>query len=265
MNVKKFGWLLLVALTLVLTACGKSQSQNGKLKVMTTFYPVYDFTKNIVGDEGTVDLLIGAGSEPHEYELSAKGRAMIQDSDVFVYENENMETWVPNLLKSMKDKKTKVIDATKGMVLLPGLEEEHEHEGGEEHHHEYDPHLWLSPHRAMKMVESIRDQLVAAYPDKKKTFEKNAQAYLKKLQALDQAYQDGLKDAKQKNFVTQHAAFRYLALDYGLNQVAISGISPDSEPSAARLRELTEYIKKNEIKVIYFEENASKSLAKTLS
>ena len=113
MNFKKFGWLLLVALTLVLTACGKSQSQNGKLKVMTTFYPVYDFTKNIVGDEGTVDLLIGAGSEPHEYELSAKGRAMIQDSDVFVYENENMETWVPNLLKSMKDKKTKVIDATK--------------------------------------------------------------------------------------------------------------------------------------------------------
>ena len=61
--------------------------------------------KIIVGDEGTVDLLIGAGSEPHEYELSAKGRAMIQDSDVFVYENENMETWVPNLLKSMKDKK----------------------------------------------------------------------------------------------------------------------------------------------------------------
>ena len=205
--------MLLVAFALILTACGKSQSQNGKLKVMTTFYPVYDFTKNIVGDEGTVDLLIGAGSEPHEYELSAKGRAMIQDSDVFVYENENMETWVPNLLKSMKDKKTKVIDATKGMVLLPGLEEEHEHEGGEEHHHEYDPHLWLSPHRAMKMVESIRDQLVAAYPDKKKTFEKNAQAYLKKLQALDQAYQDGLKDAKQKNFVTQHAAFRYLALD----------------------------------------------------
>ena len=87
MNFKKFGWFLLVALILVLTACGKSQSQNGKLKVMTTFYPVYDFTKNIVGDEGTVDLLIGAGSEPHEYELSAKGRAMIQDSDVFVYGN----------------------------------------------------------------------------------------------------------------------------------------------------------------------------------
>ena len=92
MKYKKIGLMLLVAFVLILTACGKSQSKNGKLKVMTTFYPVYDFTKNIVGDEGTVDLLIGAGSEPHEYELSAKGRAMIQDSDVFVYENENMES-----------------------------------------------------------------------------------------------------------------------------------------------------------------------------
>ncbi len=89
-----------------------------------------------------------------------------------------------------------------------------------------------------------------AYPDKKKTFEKCPETYLKKLQALDQAYQDELKN-ETKEFVTQHAAFRYLALDYGLNQVAVFKFR-DSEPSAARLRELTEYIQKNEIKVIYF-------------
>ena len=82
---------------------------------------------------------------------------------------------------------------------------------------------------------------------------------------MDDSYTKSLSAAKQKNFVTQHAAFRYLALDYGLNQVSISGLSPDSEPSATRLSELTEYIKKNDIKVIYFEENASKSLSKTLS
>ena len=82
---------------------------------------------------------------------------------------------------------------------------------------------------------------------------------------MDHAYQDGLKDAKQKNFVTQHAAFRYLALDYGLNQVAISGISPLIASLLLHDCELTEYIKKNEIKVIYFEENASKSLAKPCS
>ena len=82
---------------------------------------------------------------------------------------------------------------------------------------------------------------------------------------MDKAYAEGLSQAKQKSFVTQHAAFNYLALDYGLKQVAISGLSPDAEPSAARLAELTEYVKKNKIAYIYFEENASQALANTLS
>ena len=99
----------------------------------------------------------------------------------------------------------------------------------------------------------------------KKRLLKNAAAYIEKLQALDKAYTEGLSQAKQKSFVTQHAAFNYLALDYGLKQVAISGLSPDAEPSAARLAELTEYIKKNKISYIYFEENASQALANTLS
>ena len=107
------------------------------------------------------------------------------------------------------------------------------------------PMFWLSPVRAVKLVEHIRDSLSADYPDKKETFEKNAAAYIEKLQALDKAYAEGLTQAKQKSFVTQHAAFNYLALDYGLKQVAISGLSPDAEPSAARLAELTEYVKKN--------------------
>ena len=262
---KKLVWLVLAFCSLLLVACSGGQNQSGKLKVMTTFYPVYEFTKQVIGDEGDVELLIGSGSEPHDFELSAKGRAKIQESDVFVYENENMETWVPQLLQSMDGKKTKVVKATENMLLLPGGEEEHDHEGGEEHHHDYDPHVWLSPQRAIKMVETIRDQLVKQYPDKKDSFTANADAYIAKLKKLDDSYTKSLSAAKQKNFVTQHAAFRYLALDYGLNQVSISGLSPDSEPSATRLSELTEYIKKNDIKVIYFEENASKSLSKTLS
>lgn len=152
------------------------------------------------------------------------------------------------------------------MLLLPGTEEEEDHDHGSEgHHHEYDPHVWLSPKRAIKMVENIRDSLSKRYPDKKVTFQKNAAAYIKKLETLDKEYAAGLANAKQKSFVTQHAAFRYLALDYGLKQVPISGLSPDSEPSAARLAELTKYIKKNNIKYIYFEENASQALASTLA
>ncbi len=264
---KKLSLLLASLCALFLVACSNQKQADGKLNIVTTFYPVYEFTKQVAGDTANVELLIGAGTEPHEYEPSAKAVAKIQDADTFVYENENMETWVPKLLESLDKKKVKTIKATGDMLLLPGGEEEeegHDH-GGEGHHHDYDPHVWLSPARTIKLVEHIRDSLSADYPDKKETFEKNAAAYIEKLQVLDKAYTDGLSQAKQKSFVTQHAAFNYLALDYGLKQVSISGLSPDAEPSAARLAELTEYIKKNKISYIYFEENASQALANTLS
>ena len=263
---KKIGLLVASLLSIFLVACSNQKSANGKLNVVTTFYPVYEFTKQVAGDTANVKLLIGAGTEPHEYEPSAKAVATIQDADAFVYENENMETWVPKLLKTLKKGKVNVVKATGKMLLLPGTEEEGDHDHGKEgHHHEYDPHVWLSPKRAIKMVENIRDSLSKRYPDKKATFQKNAAAYIKKLESLDKEYATGLANAKQKSFVTQHAAFRYLALDYGLKQVPISGLSPDSEPSAARLAELTKYIKKNNIKYIYFEENASQALASTLA
>ena len=264
---KKIGYLLVGLCALTLAACSGQAKNDGKLKLVTTFYPVYEFTKQVAGDTANVDLLIGAGTEPHDYEPSAKAVATIQEADAFVYENENMETWAPDVVKNLEGKKTKVIKATEGMLLLPGSEEEEEgHDHSEEgHHHEFDPHVWLSPSRAIKMVESIRDQLSADFPDQKATFEKNAKAYISKLENLDKTYQTSLSAAKQKNFVTQHTAFAYLALDYGLKQVSITGLSPEGEPSAARLAELAKYIKDNQIKYIYFEENASQKVAETLA
>ena len=254
---------------LALAACtnGASGKDDGKLNVVTTFYPVYEFTKQVAGDEANVELLIKAGTEVHDFEPSAKDIAKIQEADTFVYENENMETWVPDVLESVDTKKVDVIKATQGMLLLPGSEDDdHDHGEGEEgHHHEYDPHVWLSPARSIKLVETIRDGLVAKYPDKKKVFEENAAAYIKELESLDKEYTDTLSAAKQKYFVTQHTAFAYLALDYGLKQVSITGVSANEDPTAARLAELTEYIKKYGIKYIYFEENASKSVAETLA
>lgn len=250
----------------LLIACGSQKVSNKKeIQVVTTFYPVYEFTKQVVGEEADVSLLVKAGTEPHDFEPSAKNIADIQEADIFVYENENMETWVPDLLKSIDDQKGKVIKATEGMLLLPGSEEEeHEHDE-EEHHHEYDPHVWLSPERAISLVERIRDGLVAKYPEKKEVFEKNASAYIGKLEALHADYQASLSKAKQKYFVTQHTAFAYLALDYGLKQVSITGVSANQEPTPSRLAELTKYIQQYGIKYIYFEENASKAVAETLS
>ncbi|HEM5615405.1 zinc ABC transporter substrate-binding protein AdcA [Streptococcus suis] len=265
---KKVGLLFLSVSALLLGACGNSTaSEDGKLNIVTTFYPVYEFTKQVAGDEANVDLLVKAGTEVHGYEPSAKDIARIQEADAFVYENENMETWVHDVEKSLDTTKVNVISATEGRLLLPGGEEEHKgHDhSGERHSHAYDPHVWLSPERAITLVENIRDSLVAKYPEKKDAFETNAAAYIEKLDALDAKYSETLSAAKQKYFVTQHTAFAYLALDYGLKQVSITGVAADEDPTPSRLAELTEYINKYGIKYIYFEENASKSVAETLA
>lgn len=267
---KKLGFIVISLLALIgLTACKSNQAATGdkekKLQIVATFYPVYDFTKNIVGDDGDVTLLMPAGSEPHDYEPSAKDMAKITEADAFVYHNENMETWVPSALKSWQKDKPRIVEGTREMLLLPGGEEDHDHSHEDGHHHELDPHTWLSPYRAIQEVTSIKNQLINLYPDKKAEFEANAKKYVTKLEALDKEYSDVLKTAKQKNFVTQHTAFSYLALDYGLNQVGISGINPDQEPDPSRIAELKHYVEDNEINYIYFENNNQGKAAKTLA
>lgn len=266
-------YLLGVALTtglLLLAACGNTAQDTSKkdeLTVVTTFYPMYDFTKEVVGDKGNVKLLIPAGTEPHDFEPSAKEQAEISDADVFVYNSSDLEFFVDSLKDSVDTNKTLMIEAANGIDLLDMKEEGHEHEGepSDSHSHEYDPHVWLDPVLAIKEVQTIASDLGEKYPDKKETFDKNAAAYIKKLEILNQKYNDELKGAANRTFVTQHAAFAYLANQYGLTQAAISGVSPDQEPTPSRLAELKDFVNKENIKVIYFEENASSKVAETLS
>ena len=128
--------LALSAITLsLLTACqsqsNQSDTKKNGLNVVTTFYPIYDFTKEIVGEEGEVSLMIPAGSEPHDYEPSVKDMAKLNDADAFVYHNENMETWVPKALKNVKEDDVAIVKGTENMVLMAG--EGHDHDHGDSH------------------------------------------------------------------------------------------------------------------------------------
>lgn len=260
-------WLMLAGAMVLSSLISLNQPAHAeeKINVMTTFYPVYEFTKQIVGTQGKVELLIPAGSEAHDYEPSAKDMSKIEKADVFVYHNENLEGWVAKAKKSWHGD-TKVIKGTKGMLLLPGSEDhDHTHEAGHGHSHEYDPHTWVAPPLAKQEVASITKQLSKLYPTKKTVFEKNAAAFSQQLDQLDQQYQTALKDAKQKEFVTQHAAFHYLAVEYGLKEIPIAGLSPDQEPSPAQLAKLKKVVEQKGIKTIYFEKNASSKLAQTLA
>ncbi|MBP1047176.1 zinc ABC transporter substrate-binding protein [Enterococcus sp. BWM-S5] len=264
------GVLLLSAA--ILTACG-SKSESGEdsqdgIKVMTTFYPMYNFTEQVVGDEGTVELLIPSGTDAHDFEPSAKDIAKISDSDVFVYNSTEFETWADDILANVDQEQVKVIEASQNIELMEG--DAHDHEDDEDHadhdhSHDVDPHVWLDPVLAQKEVEEIRDGLIEKYPDKKEAFEKNAAAYIEKLQELDTEYKEAFANAENKTFVTQHAAFGYLANQYGLTQESISGISPDQEPSPSRLAQLKEFIDEHHVSVIYFEATASSKVAETLA
>ena len=260
--------LSLAVLGLVLTACSSNEGKNkanDKLQVVTTFYPMYDFTKNIVGDKADVSMLITGGTEPHDYEPSAKDIARIQDADVFVYNSNEMETWVESVLANIDKKKTKVIEASDAIELMEGSESEEGEEAEHGHEHGLDPHVWLDPVLVKKEVAAISDGIIEVDEKNKATYEENTKNYQGQLSELDKTFKEAFKTAKNREFVTQHAAFGYLAKQYDLKQVSISGISPDQEPSPSELAKIEDFVKKNKVDYIYTEELASSKIAETIA
>ncbi|MGG1678628.1 metal ABC transporter substrate-binding protein [Neobacillus sp. NRS-1170] len=240
------------------TKSEKTSEGSKKLQIVTTFYPMYYFAKKVAGDSANVELLIPNGVEPHDWEPTAKDMAKIQDADIFIYNSQYFELWTEKVLKSINDSKLKVVEASSGIKLMDALE-------GEEHAASKDPHVWLSPVLAQQEVNTIAKALEQADPSNKDQFQKNATALNSELADLDHLYKETIDKAKKKEFVTQHAAFGYLAKQYGLTQIPIAGLSPDVEPTLGKLAELTELTKKKNTKVVYFEEMASSKVAETLA
>jgi len=273
-----------------------SAAPGKRLAIVATFYPMVEFSKQVAGDLGDVTALVPTGVEPHDWEPSAKDMALIQGADVFVY-NGIVEEWAEQALSSAGNDKRVVVEASHGLELVEGEAhshdhghegeeaehegdehghegeeaghegEEHGHEGEEGHDHEHglDPHVWLSPVLAQKQVAAIAAAFGQADPANKEQYQANADAFIHKLQELDQAYREGLATVKRKEFVTQHAAFGYLAKEYGLTQVPISGLSPEQEPSPAEMAEVVEFAKEHDVKTIFFETLVDPKIAETIA
>lgn len=264
-NMKKYLSLFFIFI-LLLSGCSnavkteedKASDGTKKLHIVTTFYPMYYFAQKVAGNTAKVDLLIPNGVEPHDWDPTAKDMAEIQDADVFIYNSRYFETWTEKVLNSIDQSNLKVVEASKGITLINGLSEENGKSTK-------DPHVWLSPVLAQKEVDTITKALEAKDPKNKEQYEKNAAAFKSQLGELDQLYKDTVDKSKSKEFVTQHAAFGYLAKQYGLKQIPIAGLSPDVEPSLGKLAELADLVKKKNIKIIYFEGLTSAKVAKTLA
>lgn len=255
----------------LLSGCGQKEDiqDSGKLTVMASFYPMYDFAVKIGGDKVAVANMIPAGTEPHDWEPATKDIANLEKADVFVYSGAGMEHWAEDVLKTLKNQNLTVAEASSGITLMKG----HEHEEGEnqeaeseEHEHgEFDPHVWLSPANAKIEMENIKDAFVKADPENEAYYQANYETYAGKFDELDKKYKDTLSPLPNKSVVVAHEAFGYLCDAYGLTQMGIEGLSPDSEPDPARMAEVIDFVKENKVKTIFFEDLVSPKVAETIA
>ncbi|WP_372349901.1 metal ABC transporter substrate-binding protein [Streptomyces sp. KL116D] len=254
-----------------LTACGSSaadsKNSDGKLDVVASFYPMQFLAERIGGDHVSVTNLTKPGQEPHDLEVSAQQRAQLEEADAAVY-LKGLQPAVDEAI-SQSGISTKVDAASLTTLEEHGSEvgghaEEHDgHDhGGEEG---TDPHIWLDPVKYAEVAEGVGKALQKADPDHAADYEKNTAALVKELDQLNTTFEDGLKNTDSKVFITTHAAFGYLAERYGLTEEAISGLDPESEPSASRVKDLQEMAKADGVTTVFYETLVSDKTAKTLA
>lgn len=254
---------LLVSFLLMLTGCAGPIGSNAgakKIKVVATVYPVYEFAKRVGGDKIDLTLMTPPGAEPHDWEPTAKDLVKIREAQLFLYQGNGLEPWVEKMLT--QNKTTISVAASHDIPTLPGIsEEEEEGENGVG----VDPHLWLDPVLAQQEVNNIRDALISADEANQDVYTENAAQVNRELAKIDSEYKAATAKFTDKNLVTTHAAFAYLAARYGLNQVAIMGLAPDAEPTPEKMAKVTSFCRQNKVKVVFFETLVSPKLAQMLA
>lgn len=216
-----------------------------RLKVTTSFYPLQYVTERIGGEYVSVTNLTPVGSEPHDFEPSTRDIVALEEQDLIVLSGGGLEGYAK-----------KIQDTAKTRVLLVGEKLMSDPK---------DPHVWLDPVLYAKQAETVGTMLMKLDPANAKTYEANMKWLVDDLERLDEEFVTGLNNCKQKNIVTSHSAFGYLAKRYGLKQVALAGLSPDEEPSSKTLSEITAFAKDNDIHYIFFEELVSPQIAQTIA
>jgi zinc transport system substrate-binding protein len=256
---------LLLLFNLVGCSSETQEGKEGEIKVYTSIYPLYDFTKKVGGDKIQVELLVPPGAEPHGFEPSAKKVAEIEEGNLFLYNGLEMDPWAEKLSKSLEGTSVHTLALGEIQGIEPILfKEDHDHEE-EEEHGIYDPHIWLDPMNAKGMAETIKNELVKIDGENKDYYEERFITFKDNLEKLDKEYRESLSQGQKKEFVVAHAAFGYLARRYDLKQISISGLAPQAEPSPSKLVELTKVVEKYNINTIFFENLSSPKLSEVLA
>jgi zinc transport system substrate-binding protein len=267
----------LVATSLALAGCGSddgtadaADSQADTWDVVAAFYPLQFVAERVGGDVVTVTNLTKPGAEPHDLELAPQDLGTLTDADLAIYLPE-FQPAVDEAIATASD--IEVLDVSESadlsLTYVPGeAEEEHaEEEEGEAHSDEplTDPHFWLDPMRLADVADDVALELSMLDPVAETTFQQNAAALRKELEALDRSFAKGLASCENRLLVTSHTAFGYLADAYDLEQVGLTGLTPETEPNPQDLAEITDIVRDNDVQTVFSETLVSPEVAETVA
>lgn len=267
---KFFAILIALSLALSLAACGDApEDDNGGISVVATTFAPYDFARQLVGDMGTVSMLLPPGSESHSYEPTPKDILEIQNADVFIYVGGESDAWVTDVLESVGEgvRAVTLMDCVELLEeeTVEGMEAEvHDHEHGEAGHEaEYDEHVWTSPRNAALICEKIAAALCEADPANASVYNANLAVYSAELAKLDAAFTGIVADGARKTIIfADRFPLLYFARAYGLTYyAAFPGCSEDAEPSAATVAFIIDKVREEDIPVVFHVELANEDMA----
>ena len=273
--------LLAAAVALPLCACAPAgeEAEDGRLQVVCSLFPYYDFVREIGGAYVSPRLLVAAGREAHSFEPTPMDVIRVSRADVFVYNGGEGEQWVDESLSSAGENIPTVL---RMMDYADMLTEEplaghddhdhadHDHEHDDDHDSddiEYDEHIWTSPVQAMKLCRAICDALCAADPAHAAVYRSNLENYLGQLAELDVAFRQVCSEKKRSLLVFgDRFPLLYFCREYGLDyRAAFHGCSSDTEPSLYTLKFLIDKVRQQDIPVVYALELSSRKVADAIA
>jgi zinc transport system substrate-binding protein len=285
---KVYAVLVSAVLLIGISGCSSQKVSNevkdSKKEVIATLFPQYDFIREIAKDKVNITLLLPPGVEAHSFEPTPQDIAKISNSELFVYTGKYMEPWAQKIIDSLSGKKTQFVDASKGIDLVDEESHHEEHEDAdhkdadhedadhekEENGHSHggkDPHIWLDPVNAQKMVDNILEYLVKVDSSNEGFYRENANNYKNKLAQMDRNFSEDLKKVKSNKIIYGgHFAFGYFAKRYNLTHISpYEGFAPNAEPTPKKIADLIKNLKESGSTAIYYEENIEPKVAKVIS
>jgi zinc transport system substrate-binding protein len=256
-------------LVLFATACaGRTDDDGARPRVVASFYPLAFVVEEVGGALVELENLTPPGAEPHDLELTAGQIRALADSDLVVYVGEGFQPSVEDTLGEIDSSVIDVLDTQRDLLEATTHQDEDDqgHEG-DEHEGEMpvDPHVWLDPERLGLVADAVTERLTEIDPDNAERFRSNARRLQSLLSTLDAQFRNGLARCERSTIVTSHEAFGYLADAYALEEIGITGIDPEAEPSPRRLAEITEFVEENDVTTVFFEVLVPPQTAETLA